>query len=586
MKIIKLVLILITFVLNSQSFAQKKLNKLTNYNGRDYWIVEKNGFKGLKPNKGKAVVPANYDLALPSLLPEISFIAKDGNIGLYDNLNQREIVWESNLPAMFVTTNRSGELEVVFTDNDYNNPKEIWYTLTEDENQEITANKQTTIDYSSYYLNNGLERIDSLNYIHHFSKVVKLEGEENYNIVDLEKTVQKTGVYSLALNDFVVAPAYKSFEKLGEYDEYENYVNTDFYNAIQLDKSSYTNNEEDYKPTKLFKDLFRIAVYSPDFKLLLAPQTQYIAPVNNGGFYTKCQTGSLLIYNSEGDLAFDIKSFPNEFYSIYLYGSFCYLKTENMSEVEHGFNMFTFYMYNKEGSLINTEHLQIHFSNDSNNIVVVSTPDPAFEGDLFFGFYDFGKNEFFIPPTYSIITKHFYRKDIVTCAPNNCSYYFELKNGNEVSYLDQHYKTFTPKRAIEKNVFEQLYLVDSWFDEEVYLEVEPTNEHDPDYKLYTKTDIPITYKIKGSDLNEYEAEPLDFYGFVSEEFKELEIVAMYSFGDRNPDEQRAYGLKYKNESYFLLPPFFSKMEFDKENNKLYFTYKEESGSILLERYEN
>jgi len=52
MKNIGRVLFLIVFLaICTASFAQKKISKLSNYAGHDYWIVEKTELTGLKEGK-------------------------------------------------------------------------------------------------------------------------------------------------------------------------------------------------------------------------------------------------------------------------------------------------------------------------------------------------------------------------------------------------------------------------------------------------------------------------------------------------------------------------------------------------------
>lgn len=100
MKNIRLELFLIVFLaISIQSLGQKKITKLSNYAGKDYWVVEKDGLKGLKERKD-LIVPVAYDLVLPTLFPEFAFIIKNGNIGLYDIKTQGEVAVEKEFTAV------------------------------------------------------------------------------------------------------------------------------------------------------------------------------------------------------------------------------------------------------------------------------------------------------------------------------------------------------------------------------------------------------------------------------------------------------------------------------------------------------
>ncbi|MGL1889655.1 MAG: hypothetical protein OCD76_24285, partial [Reichenbachiella sp.] len=76
--------------------AQKKQTLLSGYWAEDIWMVNRKGKIGLQSKKGKEIVPALYDLVLPTILPKFSFIVKDGKLGIYDNESQKEVILKSN----------------------------------------------------------------------------------------------------------------------------------------------------------------------------------------------------------------------------------------------------------------------------------------------------------------------------------------------------------------------------------------------------------------------------------------------------------------------------------------------------------
>ena len=134
-------------LLSSTTIAQKKINKLTNYAGKDYWVVEKNGLKGLKSSKGKQIVPAAYELVLPSLLSDFSFIAKNKKLGLYDNVTQQGLVLENEFDKVSLLVDDDNELVLKFTNPyDYSN-KQSTYILTRDLNQMVTLQKEEKYRY-------------------------------------------------------------------------------------------------------------------------------------------------------------------------------------------------------------------------------------------------------------------------------------------------------------------------------------------------------------------------------------------------------------------------------------------------------
>lgn len=595
-----LYLLIIAFFLliSSAAIAQKKINKLTNYNGKDYWVVEKNGLKGLKSGNGKQIVPAAYDLVLPSLLSDFSFIAQNGKLGLYDNVTQQELVLEKEFDKVSLFVDVDNKLILNFYNPyDYNNREDI-YVLNRGSNRAIIIQKEEKYQYhkpKERREENGLERVDSVYFIHHFSHVGFFEKdntiqEESPN-VNLEASIQKTGVYSLESNDFVVAPEFISISHLFEEDYFESMFYYDYYNAIQLDKATIIESSQNNKQTNSWSDLYIVGLYNKAFKLLVAPQKKTIYPLSNNWYYLPTTNDSLTIYDNQGNRALQLANLPDAVVSLDLIGNRFYLATETDDEWDVNMEMrtefYTYHIYDEQGEFIKTEKFSIGTSTKKNNVSVVLVQKLDNEWDFLYGTYDFGKSEFVIPPIYNSFRKQFFSDDIITCKPDNCSYYFELEKGENYRYFDQHLEPFIPERAISKDIYEQYRKFNHTFypnDLSYYTEITEVDANDQAYSLFSKKGIAITH-----ELYEYELMLLDDYaGFVFTTFDKFEILAMYDIYEfKNSEEKQhpSYALIDKERNRLLLPPFFSKMNFNAEKSKLEFTYQGESGSILLERYD-
>lgn len=593
-----LLVIALFLFLSSTTLAQKKLNKLTNYAGNNYWVVEKNGFKGLKSGKGKQIVPASYDLVLPSLQPDFSFIAQTGKLGLYDNVTQQELVLEKEFDKVSLFVDVDNTLVLKFSNPyDYENREDI-YILNRDSNKSVILQKEEKYQYhkpKERREENGLERVDSIYFIHHFSHVGFLEEDntmqEEFPNVNLETSIQKTGVYSIEVNDFVVPPEFVSMYRLSQEDYFETIFFYDYYNAIQLDKAVINERSKNNKPTNNWVDMYTVGLYNKEFKLLVVPQKKNILPLSNEWYYLPTINDSLSIYDNKGNLALQLSNIPNEAISLDFIGNKFYLATETDDEWDVNMEMrtefYTYHIYNENGEFLKTEKFSIGTSTKKKNVSVVLVQKQDDEWDFLYGTYDFEKSEYVIPPVYESFQKQYFRNDIFICKEGKCSYYFELEKGENYRYFDQYLEPFIPERAISKDIYEQYRTFNHTFypsDLSYYTEIKEVDANDQAYSLFSKKGIVITH-----ELYEYELMLLDEYaGFVFATFDKFEILEMYDiyeFKNSSEKQHPSYALIDKERNRLLLPPFFNKMNFNRENQTLEFKYQEESGSILLERYE-
>lgn len=587
--------LILTFFLflSSTTIAQKKINKLINYTGKDYWVVKKDGLRGLNSGEKEKLVPANYDLALPSSDVNLSFIAKNGALGLYDILNRKELLLLGGFNRVSLFVDVDNKLVLKFY-NPYNyDNKEVVYILKRDIDKQIILKKEEKYAYHKpieTHEENGLERVDSVHFIHHFSNLAiypnedKIE-EEAMN-VNLESSIQKTGVYSLAINDFIVPPEFISIVRLFEEDNYENIFYLDFYSAMQLDKASFDKTSKSYKPIREWNDLHRNGLYSKAFKLLVPPQRQRVSPLGNEWYYLPTNSDTLSIYDQNGSIALHLSDFTEPPSSLEFIGNKYCLATESDDQwyvnMEMNTKFYTYYIYNKDGTFLKTEKFNMGSATKNNNVFVVQVQAADDDWTFLYGIYNFEKSEFVLPPVYTSIERKYFREGIIDCKPGNCSCYFELEKRGSITYLDQNMNPFIPQHAINADVFEKLDSYDSNFKAD--LQITELDVDDPDYKSFLHKALPIAFKLTDYEFSTFEFEPLVLYGFVQSEYKNIEILTVYAYDSKEGD-QPFFALRYKNDYRLLLPPFFSKMEFNKDKNTLEFTYQGASGSISLERYE-
>lgn len=570
-----LLLLAIFYLVSTCALAQKKITKLTNYAGHDYWIVEKDGVKGLKSKKGELTVPVAYDLALPAIQEEFSFILKNGNLGLYDNIMQQEVVVEENQSIMNLYEGDNKKYLLVFGEkyDDYTS-KKVYYVLKRNGLNIIKPVKKT-YEYinADISIKNGLEKTENSKIIHQFSQIIYDEMEK----ISEEKSIQKTGVYSLELNKFVVKPQFLSIERSYIYNPSERVVYYDYYSASQL-------TPEPTKKTDHAAILY--GLYSMDLQELVPPKTERTEPSSTGGYYRISSNESLLVFSKHGKLMLTLPNVNSEVISVDVVGDLFYLGfyyNDGGVNPEMRMNLKDYHIYTKDGKLLQQEKFQIDFTFDTHPVKYVTVQDPKDEWEFLVGLFNVQKAEYVLEPVYKNFRKIYYKEELIDCEQSICSYYYELKNGKNYVYINQNNEVFTPTRAISKDVFLDLYLDEFYSDYEggIALNIKQLDSSNVIPTFSQLGNIPVTLSIYHDFIYEKE---IEFYGYIKENDKAVEIIGILSPGATEKASVE-YGLRYIGKKKFILPPFFSQMEFNKENNTLEFTYEGESGYILLERYE-
>ncbi len=578
MKSIRLELFLIVFlVISIQSLGQKKITKLSNYAGKEYWIVEKTGFKGLKEGKD-LVVPVAYDLVLPSLFPEFAFIIKNGNLGLYDIKTQRELAVERGFTAVNLYRGMAANNYVLVFghEDDYYTSDFSFYVINRTNGLSIKKiESRYELDYRTD-TKNGIEILAKGEIIHRFSHIIKEKNKDEKEMITLSKSIQKTGVYSSSLNKFVVPPTYNTYHRAFKYAyssrEAYNYFESAFYK-----KNATTGNTQ-----KLY------GLSNLDFKEIVLPANFQPMPFV-GGYYQKTKSDSLYVFTKQKELLLavaGIKESPIEINSVgnLIYVGFFY-EGAGVNE-EMGMNLLDHHIYSQKGELLGNYKFDIDLTvNDSVSWVTVQALDDLWS--FLQGVFNVYTAKYVILPEYNSIRTYYYNQTLLNCKSGNCSFYYELRKGDSFIYLDQKLEPLVATNAIEGDFGEDYlfdFLYNSVKDIPYYVQIEEVDNADTYYDELRSYGIEVSLSISERELYSMD----DFAGSSYDSYKNIEIVKMYSASRSYKNGNKPipmYGLISINHDKFYLPPFFSKMEFNKKNNTLEFTYKDEEGSILLERYE-
>lgn len=571
---LRILFVLGFLIINSKTIAQKKITKLTNYSGRNYWIVEKDGLKGLMAKNKKLIVPIAYDLVLPAYQQEFSFVLKNGNLGLYDNVMHQEIVMVENQTIMNLYESDNNTYLLVFGKeyDDYTSNK-MYYVLKRNGLNVINPIKKPYAYLSSdQNIKNGLEKTKSSKIIHQFSQL----GYDEKEKISLEKSIQKTGVYSLMLDKFVIKPQFLSIERSYIYNLSGRVVYYNYYSASQLTLEQKKTNQ-----TAILYGL-----YSMDLQELVPLKAERTEPSGSGGYYRISANQSLLVFSKHGKLMLTLPNVNSEVISVDVVGDLFYLGFDYDDwgvNMEMTMDLKEYHIYNKDGKLLKQEKFEIDFTFDTHPVKHVTVQDPKDEWEFLKGLFNFKKCEYQILPEYNQIRKIYYKEELIKCNENNCSHYYKLTKGDDHTFVDQNFKALTPQRAISKDVFWDLYLDEFYSDYEggIALNIKQLDSINVAPTFSQLGNIPVTLSIHHDFISK---KRIEFYGYIKEIDKVVEIIGILSPGATEKATVE-YGLRYIGKKRFILPPFFSKMEFNKENNTLDFTYEGESGNILLERYE-
>jgi len=576
MKNIRLVLLLF-LTISIQTIAQKKINKLSNYAGRDYLIVEKNGLKGLKERKD-LIVPVAYDLVLPSLFPEFAFIIKNGYLGLYDIKTQQEVVVERGFTAVNLYRGMAANNYVLVFghEDDYYTSDFSYYAINRTNGLSINKiESRYELDYRTD-TKNGIENLANGEIIHRFSHIIKEKNKDEKEMIILSKSIQKTGVYSSSLNKFVVPSIYNTYHRAFKYD-HSSRVAYNYFESTFYKKSVTTGNTQ-----KLY------GLSNLDFKEIVLPTNSQPIPFV-GGYYQKTKSDSLYVFTKQKELLLAIAGIKESPIEINRMGNLIYVgffyEGSGVNE-EMRMNLLDHHIYSQKGELLGSYKFDIDLTvNDTASWVTVQSPDDPWS--FLQGVFNVYTAKYVLLPEYNSIRTYYYNQTILTCESGNCSFYYELRKGDSYIYLDQKLKPLVATNAIEGDFGEDYFFDLLNFraaDVSFYVQIDEVDNADINYDEFRSLGIKVELT-----LSEYELMSMDTYvGSSYDSYKNIEIVEMYDgyLTTKNGIKPTPmFGLINTNHNTFYLPPFFSKMEFNKKNNTLEFTYKGELGSILLERYE-
>lgn len=443
------ILILLTF-LHVTTMNAQKIIPLVGYHDSALWLTEKEGKFVLSNDREEILVPGNYDLTLPSLLPDFAFINNGKKLGVYDQKGQKEVIFLEGFNEVQLFPGKSGEYYIYFLQKStyHSIVKQVYRvdrSISSDFNVVETNEVDLAVPIDGFY-QNGIEVVDSLHVVHHFSRVLwnknygRDDGEEiiTYRFQD---TLQLSSIFSLAKKEFVVPPAYAEIE-IPRPGNLENPINASYIKVTKVvgpNEFSYEGKLEN--PL----DTYRYGLYNAAYNMIMPPQKEELWKALNYGFYITQQAFSglisLYVYDDLGDLIIEIPEVLGYVNSVIVFSDKVYIGSYSGNEIEMEMQVLNYDVYNYDGQLIKTEKFRFEEFVEGKRIARVSIATQGFE--LLYGLYDFENASYVIPSDYLDIRKKNFIDETQKCPPNiNCDHYYECISIDEDVLYDSNFKRF------------------------------------------------------------------------------------------------------------------------------------------------
>ncbi|WOK08991.1 hypothetical protein RT717_10130 [Imperialibacter roseus] len=570
---------------SNHSMKAQTSTLLLDYNGKNYTLAKANGKYELTGDDGR--IAGGYNLVLPALQPEFSFIVKNGLIGLFDNVAQKEVIFARDYPALELYPLNESEYCLYFlTNTGYGLQMKESFVLTRNADNTITINSPATEDPSvpeiGFY-RNGIEKIDDTHYTHHFSHVSWGKdygpqwGEHEVKF-KLEHGIQKSGVFSTTENKFVVPNSFAEIE-VPRFD-IENPLSAQYIRVAQVTGTDDLEGDWSLSGDELKDPVerFRYGFYSPSYNLVIYPQPAQLYPIINGGFYKTRGSDNepLELYQADGQELLTVENFTYNVTTIIQASEKVYVGTMgdqmNMEEMQ----VYHYFVYNKDGKLEKEVDFRFH-DRLRNSLVLAAVCKSPESYDLSYGVFDLENAVFAVPPKYEQITIWYFEDGIMDCPTGGCHFYFTCSTESGTVFLDQAFNEFEPTFPVKAN----FYSLAEENNDEPWGEFAPyeltlADKEDSQVATFANSKLSVKWKVTGP----LPASEKNYFGIVADKHKQLNIIAVYA----DPSDSPLFGLAYDNESSFILPPVFSRLSFDEKKLKLELELKGEKGSILLERY--
>jgi len=393
-----------------------------------------------KQHMKNIVENTDYQLLLPTQDSTIYFIVHKTQIGIYDNVRHQELLLKDQVVRLEITPINAFKSYIdIFSENHLgkDNIKET-YILSKGKNADVSITKadleKRKSGYSdlNYYYENSIQFIDKDIVIHNLSVIEPSAKDDGIELF------QKSGVYSLKENRFVIPPEHIKIEVYRS-SKYEKEGRLFFKSlAIEEDESirqmKYYVDVEEVSPYELLIKDFKYGLYSENFQLLIEPSNSEIHPMRFGGFNKG--DGANELYDKSG------RHIPTKNISVSDYEEV--FITRQYITVKHiAYNFETDYrpdqevysFYDRTGQFIESKSMEISefLQLPEKALGIVTSYKKDFEYITYNGIFNFEEKEFAIPDIYD---------EIKVVRENEIDYYFSCRKKDSLTYYNKDFKIF------------------------------------------------------------------------------------------------------------------------------------------------
>lgn len=554
------------------------------YESRKLWMFESDGKWGIYDDALKGIlVPAAYDAVLPTLIRDLYFFTDSTEVGVYDVQNQKEL-YRGTVRDLNIQLNESEELILVAGIEDYHYNTTSYFTeaylIKDGQLMEVSRSRSPYAnDFSPYddrpLYKNKIALLDN-NIIAHgytfidWSSVTDMmNGEEQIKYL-LKRNIQHDSYLSLKDMSFIIPPVYVQIDDRGDY-----------YSGVNV--------RELPEGSKNKQDFFTFSALDKNFNTIISSSKRELLPVKYGGFYSSMMNAedSISIYNTQGAFLTKLKT-DQPIYTAWQLRDYIILGIYSGGMLTE-MGLSSPHIYDLQGNLLKKETFGLEDIDPNSNTAMISIERSESPPFFYNGIYDLKKLKMAIQPEYDWIKLMPYASTLIPCSDSvNCKSLYIGSKSDEIFLFSTAFQPIDYKAE-----YEDVYLLSkTTHDGYTHPKVTPVKPDEADFKQFELRNLAIKYKVTGifskdDGDEEYqggwgeEQATEDRWAVVSDEYEDLEVLAIYEKADQPP----VFGLREKGSSDFLLKPIFTSMEFNHTTHTLELRWGEKSRSLSLVRFE-
>jgi hypothetical protein len=515
----------------------------------NYWLFEKGGNWGLySETQEKVLVPANYDLVLPSLQANFFYVISGQFVGIYNSYNKEELLKPEFTYLQFLQDD-IGRLYIKDRETVLNERSGIGSYIMENSDYYLLSQ---SIPNGTWSISEGFLGADlniSEDNLHKDNVMYHMGGDwiHNYTHLEIKNREDKQGhlLTDVMEASGIISSVDKTYKIPAKY--YAIQAGDAF---ITVDKVA--DMEIDYFPSISTQK----GMYTLDYHLIGNPKKGHNGGLIGGGGFYFYGSKVLKLFNSAGAIIAEISNFDKRIGEIHLLNDKYYVGYDvSWKDTDTPGQL----IYSRNGELIGNLHFSFEHIYEEVHTASVSVIDSLNTDESLSGILDLTNDQMLIETKYDWVQKMAYKHTLFSCPDGACSYFYGASLDGKPSYFDSdgNFLNQNVTREVDGRDY-QLTSIDK-------RRAGGELENDP---------FLATHEVMFGDGEMY---------FDAREVDTYKNLAIYE--TRSEDAQQIkYGISYKNGGYFILAPNFELIAFDKNLDQVKLTYKDKTYVFPISRY--